>query len=295
MTEVTVMNDTDGTNVRAENKKEIIRQAILKSGFPLQMEVSGILTERDYEVDNSVYFFDQDEKKSREFDIEAYMSTKQEKSDELVEKGEWFLNPSILIECKKSQEFSWIFFDKKPSTRWLQIGHSIDRFTVSKGYINSAYGQVVSESFLKHYLYSKHVTGSYQQVRRDGSIKGKNEILDALSKTAKYMKYRFEKLRSHFGKDSGRKDIVFFFPIVVFAGDLYFASFGNTLEIEEVPHLIYETRYLSNLTGELVPLYIDVVRKDALTELLSTIEEEVGVINRYLGKPEAQRMLNAIK
>jgi hypothetical protein len=295
MIELTSMNDTDGTNVKAGNKKEIIKRAILKSGFPLQMEISGILIERDYEVYNSVYFFDPDEKKPREFDIEAFMSPKRGKFDKLLDKEEWSFNPSILIECKKSQEFSWIFFDNKSLSRWVQIGHSVDRFTVSKGYIKSAYGQVASESFLKHYLYSKYVTGSYQQVRKDGSIEGKNEILDALSKAIKYMNYRFENLRRHFGEDSGRKDIIFYFPIVVFAGDLHFASFGNTLEIEEVPHLIYETRYLSNLTGELVPLYIDVVRKDALTELLSTIEKEVRVINRCLGKPEAQKMLNAIK
>lgn len=289
------MNGTVGTNVKAGNKKEIIKRAILRSGFPLQMEISVILTERNYEVYNSVYFFDPDEKKLREFDIEAFMSTKQGKFGKLLDKGEWYFNPSILIECKKSQEFSWIFFDSKPIGRWLQIGHSVDRFTVSKGYNRSAYGQVASESFLKHYLYSKYITGSYQQVRKDGSIEGKNEILDALSKTIKYMNYEFEKLRRHFGEDSGRKDIIFFFPIVVFAGDLYFASFGKTLEIEEVSHLIYEKRYLSTLTGELVPLYIDVVRKDALTELLSTIEKEVRAINRYLCKPEAQKTLNAIK
>ena len=66
------------------SKREAIRQAVLRSGFPLQMEISGVLRKRDYEVYNGVYFFDPDEKKAREFDIEAFMSTSRNANTRIV-------------------------------------------------------------------------------------------------------------------------------------------------------------------------------------------------------------------
>jgi hypothetical protein len=276
-------------------REEIIRQAILRSGFPLQMEISAILSKRDYEVFNSAYFFDPDEKKTREFDIEAFLSPTKYGADELIEKGEWYLNPSVLIECKKSDECDWVFFDSKPIEGHLDIGHSLDVLTKEKGYMNSVCGHLMTEGFSTHFTSSDYVTGAYQQVRANGSIeRKKNEILDALSKITKFINYEFEKLSKFFAKDSGRNDVIFFYPIVVFAGDLYFASFKNTLEIEKVPYLIYETKYLSTLTGDLVPLYVDIVEKDALPELLSIIEKEINDLHRYLSKSEIQEKLNSL-
>ena len=48
------------------------------------MEISGVLRKRDYEVYNGVYFFDPDEKKAREFDIEAFMSTSRNANTRIV-------------------------------------------------------------------------------------------------------------------------------------------------------------------------------------------------------------------
>lgn len=276
-------------------KEEIIKRAVLKSGFPLQMEISGVLRKRDYDVYNGVYFFDPDEKKAREFDIEAFMSTERIKSDKLIEEDKWYFNPSILIECKKSEKYSWVFFDSEPISGWMDIGHSIDIFTVKNGYINSACGRLLTKEPLEHYIESEFTASAFQQVRSDRKNQsGKNEILDAISKIIKFMNYEFENLKKFFAKDSTRKDIIFSFPIAVFSGELYFATFKDELEIRSISHLVYETKYLSNLTGALVPLYIDIVKKDALNELLATIEKEVCNITKRLEKSEVQKELNSI-
>jgi len=79
---------------------EPIKKQLLRSGFPLELEVSLILRKRGYEVSNSVYFFDDDEKKAREFDIEAVLP--HDVTPPLGFHQEfWIFNPQVSIECKK--------------------------------------------------------------------------------------------------------------------------------------------------------------------------------------------------
>ena len=82
--------------------------------------------------------------------------------------------------------------------------------------------------------------------------------------------------------------------MIVFDGELYEASFGKTMELKESKHLVYETRYISSLTKSLVPLYIDIVKKDAFEEILSVIEKDVHFVDEYLKKPGTQEKLSQV-
>lgn len=280
-----------------DSKIEAIKKQILKSGFPLQMEISSILRKRGYETSNGVYFFDQDEKKAREFDIEAVLPDDAIFPPEFDIENSWFFHPLVLIECKKSNVYSWIFFRSEPIGSWFDIGHSIDVLTEELGYLKSACGRVLSNTgFLHYYKDSMIVVSAYQQVKlgkRDRNERnGKDAILDATSKVTKFMNYRFQNLKTFFKTDSTRRDILFYFPLIVFDGELYETSFGKTLKVKETQHVVYETRYLSSLTKSLVPLYIDIVRKDALEEILHIIEKEVYHVNEFLRKSTIQKQLS---
>lgn len=282
-----------------QDKIEFIKKQILKSGFPLQMEISAILRKRNYEVYNGVYFFDYDEKKAREFDIEAMVPFDFGSIFKLHKDNPWYFSPCVSIECKKSAVYSWVFFRSEPIAGWLDIGHSIDVLTEKLGYLNSACGQLFKTGPLPHYSNKNMViVGAYQQVKLKKKAKnhndGKDAILDSISKVIKFLNYQFRSLKASFSLDSTRRDIIFYFPLVVFDGELYEASFGETLELKESRHLVYEMRYLSSLTKSMVPLYIDIVRKDAVEEMLSIIEKEAYDINEYLKKPESQKLLSAI-
>ena len=282
-----------------QDKIEFIKKQILKSGFPLQMEMSAILRKRDYEVFNGVYFFDNDEKKLREFDIEATLPFDKIAPSKFETKEPWFFNPFVSIECKKSTIYSWVFFRSEPIAGWYDIGHSIDVLTERYGYLKSACGRILTNISPLHYTQNDAITvGAYQQVKFDKKAKnvgdGKDAILDSISKSIKFLNYRFQSLKKFFTTDSSRRDIVFYFPLIVFEGELYEASFGKTLELKESTHLVYEARYLSSLAKSMVPIYIDIVRKDAINDILSVIENEAYYINEYLEKPESQKLLSAI-
>jgi len=281
------------------SKIEAIKKQILKSGFPLQMEISAILRKRDYEVSNGIYFFDQDEKKAREFDIEAVLPHDTIFPSEFDTENSWFFHPLVLIECKKSDVYNWIFFRSEPIGSWFDIGHSIDILTEKLGYLKSACGQVLSTTGLLHYSKdSVNVVSAYQQVKlgkKDRNERnGKDAILDATSKITKFMNYMFQNLKTFFRTDSTRRDILFYFPLIVFDGELYEASFGKTLKVKETRHVLYETKYLSSLTESLVPLYIDIIRKDAVEELLHIIEKEAYHINEFLRKSKIQKQLSGL-
>jgi len=262
------------------------------------MEVSSVLRKRDYEVYNGVYFFDNDEKKAREFDIEGVLSLDRIIPSKFEIQKSWYLNPQVLIECKKSDVYSWVFFRSEPIGLWYDIGHSIDASTEKRGYLKSACGEVLSKGFLHYYKENTIFVSAYQQIKLEkkgkGEADGKDAILDAIGKIIKFMNYRFQNLKRFFATDPSRKDVLFYFPLIVFDGELYEASFGQALELRESNHLVYETRYLSSLTKSLVPLYIDIVRKDALEQILSIIEKEVYDINTYLKNPKSQEHLSAI-
>ena len=279
------------------SKEAAVKEAIKKSGFPLQLEIAHLLEERGYDVSNSVYFFDKDEKKAREIDIETFMNADRIAASLDTEDDKWYFNPALIIECKKSDDLSWVFYDSKPMNFSNDIGHFIDVLTVIEGIRGSIGTKMLS---LEHYSTFQHIAGCKQQVRKkDGQIidfsgkdKGKDEILDALSKVIKYMDYKFDRLSGFFKERPIRKDILFFYPIIVFSGDLYFASFGKELEVKESKHILYETSYLSSLNGSLAHLYVDIIRKDAFVDLIKLIEEEVISINMHLSKNNVQKDLD---
>jgi hypothetical protein len=284
----------------ADDKLDFIKKELLKSGFPLEMEVSSILRKRNYEVFKSVYFFDDDEQKAREFDIQASLPLYEDSSSASeINDDNWYFNPFVIIECKKSVVYSWVFFRSEPVASWFDIGHSIDVLTEKVGYLKSACGQLLTKGFLPHYRNDEaNIVSEHQQVKLKKKQKkenlGKDSIFDAISKIIKFMNYNFQTLNKFYRTDPTRNDIFFFFPMIVFDGPLYTVSYEKALEVKASKHVIYETSYFSTLTKSLVPAYIDIVRKDAFEEMLSIIEKEAIDCRNYLQTPEAQEQLSKI-
>jgi hypothetical protein len=236
-------------------------------------------------------FFDYDEKKTREIDIESCLYPQDKPYS-----PRWSLNPFIVIECKKSEKYNWIFYDSDPVNAELSVGNYIDFLRVKGGDRKSLLEQLpFRHTLIDHCINAQYVSGAYQQIRIDGNECGKNEILDAVSKVIKYMNYQFERLKPFFGDQYDvRDDILFYYPTIVFEGNLYFASFDGKLNLEPVDHIVFETRYLSTLTGNLVPLYIDVVRHDAFEEFLKVIIKEIATFEQQIGDPIIQRELDLL-
>ncbi len=272
-----------------KERQEKLKQFILTSGFPLQLRVASIIKNSGYDAINSPLFFDNDEKITREIDVESCLYPQHPLPEEI----RWSLNPFIIIECKKSEKYNWVFYDSSQVNFEFSVGNYMDFLMVNGTDGESLLEQLpFRDTLIRHCIDAKYVSGAYQQVRVDGHEVGKNEILDAVSKVIKYMNYQFERLKPFY---SGiRDDIIFYYPTIVFEGNLYFASFKKTLNIRPVDHIVYETRYPSGLSGDLVPLYIDVVRHDAFKRFLNVIIKEIATFEQKMNDPAIQHKLDLL-
>jgi len=79
-----------------------IKDALKKTGFTLELEVSAVLTRRHYEVWGNQFF--EHDGKIKEIDMIAWMPNPSSRSQR-----KWSLNPCVVIECKMSQRYAWVF------------------------------------------------------------------------------------------------------------------------------------------------------------------------------------------
>lgn len=117
----------------ASSKGEIekIKKDILKAGLPLELEISEILKQNEWRVDNQSHYYDEQTGKAREIDIVASKSFKP-KHSQIYDR----VSVNLIIECKKSSK-PWIFY------------------AVEKG-INSSFPTSNKLAFINFVLYVKH-------------------------------------------------------------------------------------------------------------------------------------------
>lgn len=263
----------------AENELHVIKKALGKTGFPFEQEIFNILRKRDYESQGSQFF--EDSGKTREIDVEAGIPIKPPHSE-----YEWFVNPQIAIECKKSETRCWIFYKSDTTVGHFDIAHGIDAIARKAGYNHLG---IVFEGL--HYT-KRDVASSFSIVDLGkGRISPRDDIFDAMIKLTRFVNYRLKGLKEFF--DDDRRDIVFYFPVIVFDGKIYEAYFeAGMLSVWPINAIVLETRIVSSVTGKLSPMYIDVVTKSEFENLLSLIEAEVRVANNNLRGPKTRTMMN---
>jgi hypothetical protein len=111
-----------------------VRDEVLKTGFPLEVNIIDLLLSKGWIVEPSVNFFDDDEHKFRELDIRA---TKHYGSANVgpMPNMKYNLSITLVIECKKSEKDAWVFFPLQTPIE-LSIEH-IDFLEVIKKQTNS--------------------------------------------------------------------------------------------------------------------------------------------------------------
>jgi len=118
----------------ANSKMKFVKDAIEKSGFPFEMEIASILKNDGWEIMPSSPYLDWDEEKWREIDIKAYKSFTRTLNGESIEP--YRLTIALIIECKKTDEFGWVFFPWPRDPTDMQLTrikiNSIDFLTLIK-------------------------------------------------------------------------------------------------------------------------------------------------------------------
>jgi hypothetical protein len=115
-----------------DDKTRFVKQEIEKSGFPFEMEIAFVLKENKWEVLPSASYWDEDEGKWREIDIKAYKSVHQTPHGETIKP--YSISVALIIECKKTDEFGWVFFPWSRDTKEIELSrvNHVDFLTVIK-------------------------------------------------------------------------------------------------------------------------------------------------------------------
>jgi hypothetical protein len=115
-----------------DEKARFIKEAIEKSGFPFEMEIASILKQDGWDVLPSAPYWDEDEEKWREIDIKAYKSIDRCPDGQSLKP--YSLCVALIIECKKTDEFAWVFFPWPRDARDIDFPrvNCVDFLTVVK-------------------------------------------------------------------------------------------------------------------------------------------------------------------
>jgi len=93
-------------------EKQIIKD-VLKSGFPLELEIANILEDGDWIVMPNEYIVDKNTSKNIEIDMLGIKGTKLTLHGCKRRFSSLF---KLIIECKKSEKAKWVFFTREPTT-----------------------------------------------------------------------------------------------------------------------------------------------------------------------------------
>lgn len=101
-----------------KSRVKFIKEQIEKSGFPFEMRIAATLKEHGWDVLPSSPYWDEDEEKWREIDIKAYKSINctqrwikiNSEDAKQYELYPYHLSLALIIQCKKTDKFGWVFF-----------------------------------------------------------------------------------------------------------------------------------------------------------------------------------------
>lgn len=262
-----------------DDEIENIKNDIKLSGFPLEVFISSILIKNGWNVENQVYYFDEEEKKSRTVDMIGHKS-------EFRAIGNYDrVNFSLVLDCKKSVT-PWVFYTIQ-RTAEEQFLESLASF---KYFSNP--DVVKSHTFIEwltqkcHYSYDnlKELAVNYYEPFKKGEGKA---IATAFHQVTKAYEFRlnFTKNFSEHAKKisaiASMRPLFIFYPMVIFDGHLYECKpEGKEINVYRRNHICYSYRHENSYI-------IDIVEKDYFEEFLKILDSEISCLKEALGKGES--------
>jgi len=253
---------------------EDIRKDIQKSGFPLEIEVSSILTKGGWGVITRDYYLDEEESKPREIDASAYKRFEARKDKRASNYD--VLRVSLIVECEKSIK-PWVFYTTKKYVPTYVVK------VLGKPAIST--NRSFSEMWMKrtHYFLP---TDQEKAVIPYEPFKGRNDrqlIFESTMQVVKATAYRMKEGRRQVESEL-RKTLYLMYPIIVFDGNLFAYTSAQELKASEYLQYLANYRFADRNMADLVGnmFLIDVVRKDYLPTYLGMLKKELADINHLI-------------
>jgi hypothetical protein len=103
------------------DKLEYLRSIIRNTGYPLEIQISALLDKRWDVVLNTDSYYDREEEKLRDIDIVTSRTHFYQGTNVTLQTG-------IVIECKKTEKYAWVFFTRPFSFDHTEVaGQYLDK------------------------------------------------------------------------------------------------------------------------------------------------------------------------
>jgi len=278
-------------NIRAEKIDEItMKNAILKSGYFMERRVASLLRDKGYKVITNRGFVDQETDKSREYDVYAY------KDIIVYEPGSFSIYPTLICECKNNP-LPIVFFAQEPG----QFKPLIDEVAISgiptKIWLDKKYISIQEFTDVKkfHHYCLPRVPVSTQcctfEMKKDKSswmASHGEELYEIFRTITKALEQEidndFRNMNQWFAPEEKEKqfiDLSFYYPLVIFQGEIYVANQNdNDITLEKREHIQYNPEFFSFYENEVISYHIDIITEKYLPTYLDLVNDEMNVI-RY--------------
>ena len=294
------------TAERRKGLKDHLLEEIVKSGFPLEIQVSSILEDHDWVVMNNQPFRDPDEDKLRSVDILAFHEPT---ASDFTRYRPLAFSPQLIIECKKSISHAWVFFSRPERCKVFPMSGQVYDFPEefsTEAYKNrnklSPIGSFSYEYYFNsfvdsskgvqhiHYADFDNVAITYDEYRikrnakRRVLSKTRKEIFESVNQAVKFQSFDMEESIRAPGRIKSATSP--FFPIeisflaIVFDGRLFEVTMANNRPmIEEKDHVLLYYRYRPRETSVNVDFWIDIVKKGFFSAYLRKIHRDIALIS----------------
>lgn len=254
---------------------------IKKSGKPLEIRISSLLDGRWTDVSNQDTFYDRDERKLREIDICASHGPKRT--------GNVEFEATCVIECKKSEAFSWVFFTRPFKYKFENVmGQYLDEVQMAaKNTERTEIMNVVLGKTPLHYEGKQDVAVTYEafktgDVKQSQFREDQNAIFEAQNQLKSYIDYGTEQsIRERVSVIPYSVEV--YFPCIVFRGKLYEAKVkDDDVKLKESRHLILKALYKSPYSIYERDLLIDVVVEEYFNDYQELVRKDIGSLEQTI-------------
>jgi len=271
-----------------EELKKRLQKEILRTGYPLEIEIQSILEEQGWAVFPTHFYLDSQTHETRDIDILAF----HEKTTFGKETEPIAFSPHLIIECKKSVDHALILFSRKLNafTFYDFTGHIFDlpillrettKFPIPTKEFNLADLLIDSEL---HYKDIKKVSTHFPLLKPEG--KEKSDIYEAVMQLVKAQSFEVKEAMKRSETIAHPYHPLFFnFLAVVFDGIILEATLEKgEIELNEVEHGLIRRSFQPDYEyfGGPLQYTIDVVKKQYFSSYLSKIEQDIFSLTKRI-------------
>ena len=267
--------------------KEYLKKEIIKTGYPLEVQIISFLRNSDWVALPQDYFFDDDSKTERNIDVFATPMPRSIRGGDLTNPFKPFtLNWFLAIECKKTIR-NWVFFPI-PEIVISCTGQYVDFLEAGNGV--SFLDEVIPYRF-GHYGRFKEVASTYAIFPE-----GKDEIFEAQMQLLKYISYQKAQRMREWKLEAQSKVMEFWFPIIVLEGLIWEARISNNqINVEPSEHVILQTSHRAPYQATSFRYTLDIVSKNFFKKLVKLIEEDIKDIENFLSPEIINNIIEKLK